>query len=96
MDGPDVRRDSNSVFLLGEMGDTVEGAERADAGMEKPTMEEVGRELGFEGDAVRRRDAHDGFGAAGSAGAGVAGCSVVGGSTDCSAATGTDSGTISG
>lgn len=50
--------------------------------MEKPTMEEVGRELGFEGDAgsLRRRDAHDGFGAAGlgaggSSGA-ISGCGV--------------------
>ena len=45
--------------------------------MEKPTMEDVGRELGFEGDAAsfRRRDAHDGLGAAGLA----AGGSSVGG-----------------
>lgn len=61
-----MRRDSNSGFLLGETGDTV-NAERADAGIEKPTRDEVGREFGFEGDAasLRRRDAQEGFGAAG-------------------------------
>lgn len=76
MDGADVRRDSSSGFLLGETGET---AAEADAGMEKPTMEEVGRELGFEGDAASlwKRAAHDGFGATGLAGGSLAtGCSV--------------------
>lgn len=61
-------------------------------------MEEVGRELGFEGDAasLRRRDAHDGFGAAGLAGTGSAGGSWAGASTDCSAGAGTDSAATSG
>lgn len=96
MDGPDVRRDNSSGFLAGETGCTVEDAAIADAGMEIPTMDEVGSELGLEGDAVRRIDAHDGFGMAGLAGAGsgtgAAGGSGVGGSTGCSAAAGTASG----
>ena len=66
----DVRRASSSPFLV---GNTVTGE---DAGMEKPTTEEVGRVLGLagpvadEGDVVgRKRDAHDLFG-------GVGGCDV--------------------
>lgn len=49
--------------------------------METPTLEEVGRELGFEGDAASlwKRDAHDAFGGGGLAGSGVAGGSWVGG-----------------
>lgn len=84
MDGLDVRRDKSSGFLLGE---TDETAEEAEAGMEKPTTEEVGRELGFEGDAasLRKRAAHDCFGAAGLAGAGAAGGSLV---TGCSVGAG--------
>jgi hypothetical protein len=65
--------------LLWETGGTGD-AESADAGTEKPRTEEVGRELGFEGDAasLRRRDAQD-LGGAGLAGAGVAGGSLTGG-----------------
>ena len=87
VDGPDVRRDSSSGFFVKETGG-AEDAESADAGMEKPTMEEVGRVFGFEGDAasVRKRDAHNGFGA------GLAGGLVVGGSTGCSVGAGTMSG----
>jgi hypothetical protein len=74
-----VRSDNSSGFLLEEIVGVVEVAERADAGMEKPTTEDVGRALGFEGAApsLRRSEAQEGLESA-VFGAGLAGVGETG------------------
>ena len=78
-EGGEVRRLRSSVFLDGETATAGEGdeaeEERAEAGMEKPTMDEVGREFLDELEASaeaagRSNEAHDFF-TAGAAGVGA-------------------------
>lgn len=46
LDGPEVKRDSNSGFLGGRTGGTVKVGDAA--GMENPTTEDFGRAFGFD------------------------------------------------